>query len=149
MGSLACATFSSPAILSGRAIHEKESRILRDAEKVEAALVANLNDDGTLCSGWDAKRTAGKTLKDMHNLEIAMKPVNKAKEKIAASQYDAAASVNSGTTNQGDANDNFGCGDDAGADEEFPRSDFPDLEIRDEEPPASYRPDDKDPIAFI
>ncbi len=139
VGSLALATFSSPAILTGRAIQEKQQRFLRDAKKVEAAFVANLNNDGTLRSGWDAKRTAGKTIKDMYNLEIAMKAVSKAKEKIAASRYDAAASVNLGTTNQGDANENDGCGDDAGADEEFPRSEVPDL--RDEEPPASYRPD--------
>jgi len=87
--SLACATSTSPDPVTGRGVKEKQKNALRDAKKVEAAFVANLNSDLTLRSGWDAKRTAGKTLKDMYNLEMAMKEVSKAKEKIAASKYDA------------------------------------------------------------
>jgi hypothetical protein len=96
VGSLACATSSSPALLTGRAINEKHGTALRNAKKVEAAFVSNLNTDGSLRSGWDAKRTAAKTLRDMYNLDAAMKAVGKAKEKVAASKYDAAASESTG-----------------------------------------------------
>jgi hypothetical protein len=44
--SLACATLKSSASLTGRAVHDKALKAIRDAKKIEFKLVAVLGKDG-------------------------------------------------------------------------------------------------------